>query len=137
MQKKLYDTIEHQKQEGVNQYEEFRKSVRLRKHALTQSLSSFGSMFNALMNCRRRQSGFLDDTDKLSDISDLTVSDAFAYFQFGVDEELKNQIDSLLKQRAKAKINKDFIKADAIRDELNRVGISIMDNINGTVWEKL
>ena len=64
-------------------------------------------------------------------------SDAFAYFQFGVDEELKNQIDSLLKQRAKAKTNKDFIKADAIRDELNRVGISIMDNINGTVWEKL
>ncbi|MDX4069503.1 cysteine--tRNA ligase [Aliarcobacter skirrowii] len=64
-------------------------------------------------------------------------SDAFAYFQFGVDEELKNQIDSLLKQRAKAKIDKDFIKADAIRDELNRVGISIMDNINGTVWEKL
>ena len=81
MQKKLYDTIEHQKQEGVNQYEEYRKSVRLRKHALTQSLSSFGSMFNALMNCRRRQSGFLDDTDKLSDISDLTVSDAFAYLE--------------------------------------------------------
>ena len=64
-------------------------------------------------------------------------SDAFAYFQFGVDEDLKNKIDSLLKQRAKAKIDKDFIKADAIRDELNRVGISIMDNINGTVWEKL
>lgn len=81
MQKKLYDTIEHQKQEGVNQYEEFRKSVRLRKHALTQSLSSFGSMFSSLMNCRRRQSGFLDDTDKLSDISDLTVSDAFAYLE--------------------------------------------------------
>lgn len=64
-------------------------------------------------------------------------SDAFAYFQFGVDEELKNQIDSLLKERAEAKVDKDFIKADAIRDELNRVGISIMDNINGTVWEKL
>ena len=64
-------------------------------------------------------------------------SDAFAYFQFGVDEELKNQIETLLKQRTEAKTNKDFIKADAIRDELNRVGISIMDNINGTVWEKL
>ncbi len=64
-------------------------------------------------------------------------SDAFAYFQFGVSEDLKNKIDSLLKERAKAKIDKDFIKADAIRDELNRVGISIMDNINGTVWEKL
>jgi len=64
-------------------------------------------------------------------------SDAFAYFQFGVDEELKNQIETLLKERAEAKTDKDFIKADAIRDELNRVGISIMDNINGTVWEKL
>ncbi|MDX4057512.1 cysteine--tRNA ligase [Aliarcobacter skirrowii] len=64
-------------------------------------------------------------------------SDAFAYFQFGVSEDLKNRIETLLKQRAEAKTNKDFIKADAIRDELNRVGISIMDNINGTVWEKL
>lgn len=64
-------------------------------------------------------------------------SDAFAYFQFGVSEDLKNRIETLLKERAEVKINKDFTKADAIRDELNRLGISIMDTINGTVWEKL
>lgn len=81
MQKKLYSTIEQQKQDSVSQYEKYRKSVRLRKHALTQSLSAFGSMFNALMNCRRRQCGFLEDSDKLSEISELTVADAFAYME--------------------------------------------------------
>ena len=64
-------------------------------------------------------------------------SDAFAYFQFGVSEDLKNKIETLLKERAEAKTNKDFTKADAIRDELNKLEISIMDTINGTVWEKL
>ena len=81
MQKKLYSTIEQQKQDGANQYEKYRKAVRLRKHALTQSLSAFGSMFNALMNCRRRQCGFLEDSDRLSEISELTVADAFGYME--------------------------------------------------------
>ena len=31
---------------------------------------------------------------------------------------------------------KDFQKSDQIRDELNSMGISIMDTPNGTVWEK-
>ncbi|MCQ2349277.1 MAG: N-6 DNA methylase [Paludibacteraceae bacterium] len=107
MQKKLYETIEQQKQEGVIQYENYRKSVRLRKHALTQSLSSFGSMFNALMNCRRRQSGFLDDSDRLSEINDLTVADAFAY--------LESRLKSIqVKLAAISDVEEDFGKPEYI-----------------------
>lgn len=107
MQKKLYETIEQQKQDGVTQYEQYRKAVRLRKHALTQSLSSFGSMFKALMNCRRRQSGFLDDSDKLSEISDLTVADAFSY--------LESRLESIqFKLAAIADVEEDFGKPEYI-----------------------
>lgn len=107
MQKKLYDTIEFHRQESVNQYEEYRKSVRLRKHALTQSLSSYGAMFKALMNCRKRQCGFLDDKDRLSDISDLTVADAFAY--------LESRLGSIQQKLAAiADVEEDFGRPEAI-----------------------
>ena len=62
-------------------------------------------------------------------------SDAFSYFQFGVSLELKKQIEELISKRAEAKKNKDFSKADSIRDELSAMNISIMDTALGVVWE--
>ncbi|MEM5558178.1 cysteine--tRNA ligase [Aliarcobacter cryaerophilus] len=62
-------------------------------------------------------------------------SDAFFYFQFGVSLELKKQIEELILKRAEAKKNKDFAKADIIRDELSSMNISIMDTALGVVWE--
>src|SRR5574344_2033365 len=62
-------------------------------------------------------------------------SDAFSYFQFGVSLELKKEIEDLISKRAEAKKNKDFAKADSIRDELSSMNISIMDTALGVVWE--
>ncbi|WP_066156570.1 cysteine--tRNA ligase [Aliarcobacter cryaerophilus] len=62
-------------------------------------------------------------------------SDAFSYFQFGVSLELKKEIEDLISKRAEAKKNKDFAKADSIRDELSAMNISIMDTALGVVWE--
>ena len=62
-------------------------------------------------------------------------SDAFSYFQFGVSSELKKEIEELISKRAEAKKNKDFAKADSIRDELSSMNISIMDTALGVVWE--
>jgi len=60
----------------------------------------------------------------------------FSYFQIGVDEALKEQIEALLAKRTEAKKAKDFTISDAIRDELTAMGIAIMDTPEGTVWEK-
>ena len=62
-------------------------------------------------------------------------SDAFSYFQFGVSLELKKEIEDLISKRVEAKKNKDFAKADSIRDELSSMNISIMDTALGVVWE--
>lgn len=62
-------------------------------------------------------------------------SDAFSYFQFGVSLELKKQIEELILKRTQAKKDKDFAKADSIRDELSAMNISIMDTALGVVWE--
>ncbi|AYJ79344.1 cysteine--tRNA ligase [Aliarcobacter cryaerophilus ATCC 43158] len=62
-------------------------------------------------------------------------SDAFSYFQFGVSLELKKQIEELILKRTEAKKDKDFVKADSIRDDLSAMNISIMDTALGVVWE--
>ncbi|WP_121763620.1 cysteine--tRNA ligase [Helicobacter burdigaliensis] len=61
---------------------------------------------------------------------------AETYFQLGVSEEEKAQIESLIQQRLEAKKAKDYQKADAIRQDLANRGISIMDTPKGSVWEK-
>ena len=60
----------------------------------------------------------------------------FSYFQIGVDEALKVQIETLIDKRNEAKKNKDFETSDALRDELTDLGIAIMDSAEGTLWEK-
>ena len=45
-------------------------------------------------------------------------------------------IDQLLVERADAKSNRDFARADAIRDELNAAGIIIEDSASGATWRR-
>jgi cysteinyl-tRNA synthetase len=60
----------------------------------------------------------------------------FSYFQIGVNETLKTQIENLIFERTEAKKEKNFERSDAIRNELIALGISIMDTADGTLWEK-
>ena len=64
-------------------------------------------------------------------------SDAYEYFQFGIDEDTKQKIEDLINKRTEAKKIKDFQTADSVRDELTAMGISVMDTPTGVVWEKL
>lgn len=61
----------------------------------------------------------------------------YSYFQIGVSEEEKAEIEGLLHERAEAKKAKDFAKADAIRTTLEAKHIQLMDTANGTQWEKV
>ena len=104
----LYDALERQKRQEIRRYEDYRKSIRMRKHALTQSLSAYGAMFNVLMKCRERHNGHLDDNDKISVIRDMTVADAFKF--------LKENLDSIQKKVASiADIEEDFGKSEDIK----------------------
>ena len=51
-----------------------------------------------------------------------------------IDAELKDMIESKIAERKAAKKEKDFAKADAIRQELFDKGIEIKDTREGTVW---
>jgi len=60
----------------------------------------------------------------------------YMYFQIGVSEAEKTEIEALIEQRTVAKKAKDFAKADEIRTLLETKQIQLMDTANGTQWEK-
>lgn len=53
-----------------------------------------------------------------------------------VDSELSAYVERMLEERKAAKKEKDFARADEIRDELSAKGIILKDTREGTVWEK-
>ncbi|MCM1308087.1 MAG: cysteine--tRNA ligase [Butyrivibrio sp.] len=55
----------------------------------------------------------------------------------GIDEELRVYVLAKIEERVAAKKEKDFARADAIRDELLEKGIRIKDTREGTVWESV
>ena len=73
----------------------------------------------------------------LNDALGIASKDVYVYFQFGINEEEKLKIENLINQRNDAKKEKNFELSDKIRDELTNIDISIMDTVNGTMWEKL
>lgn len=48
--------------------------------------------------------------------------------------ELEAQVTELIAQRNQAKLDKDFAKADQIRDELTGLGVTIQDLPDRTIW---
>ena len=52
-----------------------------------------------------------------------------------ISEEFKNKINDMVLKRSKAKNNKDFETADAIRDQLLELGVEINDSSDGTEWK--
>lgn len=78
----------------------------------------------------------LANLDFIDNLLGFGGKEPFSYFQIGVDEILKEKIETLITQRDIAKKEKDFARSDNLRDEISLLGISIMDTAEGTLWEK-
>ena len=83
-----------------------------------------------------RAQEWLDKTNALLGI--YTYDNGFALHsqEDPADEELNIRVESLLKERQEARNARDFARADAIRDELDAMGIDVMDTPEGPKWKK-
>ena len=66
---------------------------------------------------------------------DLAVAHEKKAADSGVDAEFEAYILEKIEERKAAKKEKDFAKADAIRDELMAKGVTLKDTREGVVWE--
>jgi len=56
------------------------------------------------------------------------------WFDAGVDDAFKAEVEALLEQRATARSTKDWPEADRIRDRLNALNVVVMDGPQGATW---
>ena len=81
------------------------------------------------------QSMYASTMREVGKVLGLLNDSSEAFLQYGAkltDEEIGKKID----ERNKARDNKDFQKADQIRDELAAQGILLDDSSDGTSWKK-
>ena len=81
----------------------------------------------------------VEDFDQVLSLDLLSAADENPSEQEtnGADNELAAYVEEMIAKRAQAKKEKDFAKADAIRNELLEKGIAIKDTREGVVWERV
>lgn len=80
-----YEALVSSQEELKQDTEQYRKSIRMRKHTLTQSLSSVEAMFYAL-NSYREKHGILNNKDVISRVKKTTVHEAFEFISQGLKD---------------------------------------------------
>ena len=61
-------------------------------------------------------------------------ADPDSWFEGDASDDLKAQVEGLLKRRVEARTAKDWTAADAIRAELDALGVVVMDGPAGATW---
>jgi len=95
---------------------------------------------NDKLNSNPKDKGLKKETlaniEYITSLLGFGEKEPFSYFQMGIEDNTKKEIEALILQREEAKKSKEYAKSDAIREELSQMGISLMDTTEGTLWEK-
>ena len=78
----------------------------------------------------------------LASVLNIVQTSPSQFLQARIDGDAKDgmsdrDIAAKIAERAAAKANKDFTKADAIREELKALGIELEDSRAGTTWRRV
>ena len=66
----------------------------------------------------------------------LDMVDAVLGVMDNSNSEVNENIQLLIDERNMARSNKDWGKADSVRDQLDKMGIVLDDTPDGTIWKK-
>lgn len=73
--------------------EEFKRDVRMKKHAIGQTLFNLGNWWDLLQKIRKEGNGIVDDTKELGRIHKTQVSEIYSNIQMTI-EKLQMQVDN-------------------------------------------
>ncbi|HSH44654.1 MAG TPA: cysteine--tRNA ligase [Longimicrobiales bacterium] len=89
----------------------------------------------ALDEGARSTTGLARARDALASMDDVLGLIALADSEPGPDEELAEWVNGKLEERQQARADRDFARADAIRDELAAAGVVVEDTPQGARWK--
>ncbi len=100
-------------------------------------LFSLAKEINTLKTINKyKASGYAFLLRKLSDVLGILFTDIEEYFKQGYSVDV-SKIEKLIAERAQAKKDKNYARADEIRNELQNQGIILEDSATGTTWKKV
>jgi cysteinyl-tRNA synthetase len=98
---------------------------------------ALGEVFNFVKETNRLMSaGTLSKADAAKAIEALEKFDTVIGVLPKKEEALDEDIQALIDERIATRKAKDFARADAIRDQLQGMGIVLEDTPKGTVWKR-
>jgi cysteinyl-tRNA synthetase len=105
-------------------------------------------MFTLASRARGLLAASPDDAVKAQELADALAAlveagnflgflkaDPAAWFEGGLDPELRVRVEALLQSRAQARQAKDWATADKIRAELTALNVVVMDGPEGATWK--
>ena len=130
---KLYNRISSIKAEGELQKDLFDKYNNLFIEYISDDLNTANALtvlYDVIKDDELTGTTKIELINKFDEIFslDLTKKD-------NIDTDLEEFVNSKIAERNEAKKNKDFAKADSIRDELLEKGIKLLDTREGTKFE--
>ena len=78
----------------------------------------------------------IEYVNKASEIFESLISVLGLLYERKADKNLDAEIEALIEERQAARKNRDFARADAIRDELKAQGIILEDTPQGVKWHR-
>jgi cysteinyl-tRNA synthetase len=73
---------------------------------------------------------------QLANVFGLLEEDPEQFLKSGIQHDLASQVELLIAERNNARSEKQWIRADELRDQLLTMGIVIEDSPQGTIWRK-
>jgi cysteinyl-tRNA synthetase len=99
------------------------------------AMAELFAMATALENARGEDRAYAKGELLASaNLMGFLFSDPETWFQAGVSDELRAQVDGLIAERVAARTAKDWAAADRIRAELTALNVEVMDNPTGATW---
>lgn len=74
---------------------------------------------------------------KLGGVLGILQQNPEDFLRGGAEDAEIQKIENLIAQRNQARKDKNWMEADRVRDELTRLGISLEDTVQGTIWRKI
>ncbi len=98
-------------------------------HALAKQLNKASDDEKALLKAKLLAAG---------DLMGILGQDPEAWMQGGVDEDAigADEIEALIAERTQAKLDKNYARADEVREELLARGVVLEDSREGTKWRR-
>ena len=142
---KLYESLKDAKKFDSSKVD--RKKIESFKEALEDDFNTSKALkilqkISQDLNSTRENKGaeeILSNTLKvLGNIIGIFNDASQDYFQYGLNQKISNEdIEIMIAERNQARLNKDFKKADLIREKLFSLNIVLEDDGDKTIWKKL